>query len=198
MLRKLRTLREKGLRWCLFCQLPALGLRGLRKVYPFHVWHADNPSGCRPYKRFVADLVSSLSPAVAVEVGCGLGDIIAMVRAAERHGIDPDRAAISAARIAHPLASVQWAVGDLATAARLPRIDVLLAIGWVHEVSREYLREQLAPLLGKTRYVIVDEFVGDPGIQDFSWIGERIKTTTPPEDNVRRYFVYAAQETASR
>jgi len=74
------------------CRIDRLGLGALRLLFGFDRWHASAPYSCRPYKELVVELANALQPSIAVEVGCGLGDIISRIKAADRFGIDSDHA----------------------------------------------------------------------------------------------------------
>jgi trans-aconitate methyltransferase len=141
------------------CRCERLWLRGLRVVFQFDAWHAAAPYSCRPYKRKVVELVNALAPAMAVEVGCGLGEILSRVRANERFGFDSDRAVIRAARFLHR-GKVRWIHADLAAVApSLPeerRIDCLIMVNWIHNLSPEQLWGCLQPLLPRIGWLILD------------------------------------------
>lgn len=197
--RKLTTFRTeiaaKGLANCVLCRLTIAALYGVRLLFPFNYWHAANPAVCRPYKRFVANLVNQLEPRTVVEIGSGIGDIIAMVHAPVRWGIDPDAPALTAARLVHPFNGARWRQGDLSALNQIPeRIDVLLAIGWVHHAAPEYLESLIRPHLGRIGFVIVDRFTDwadAPFKHDFAFLGtDIVKRATPPDDPCREYFIY--------
>lgn len=170
------------------CALARLWLRALRWLFPFDAWHASAPYPCRPYKQAVVELANSLHPAVAVEVGCGLGDIISRVKAADRIGIDRDRQVIRAARLLHWRGT--WIEGDATRVLRLgyARIDCLIMVNWIHALSAEDLAALLLPLLPLTRYLILDAIDPDsPGSyryrHDFSFLAaltRRTRTTRVP------------------
>jgi hypothetical protein len=134
---------------------------------------------------------------VVVEVGCGLGDIISNIKSPIRYAIDPDKGAIRAARIVNPLSDIEWIVGDLSELDRVrDHIDVLLAIGWVHVVSPEYLKKLIAPHYPRIRYIVVDKFNewdNPPFKHDFAFLEEIakcIRVSTPKEDPIRQYLIY--------
>jgi hypothetical protein len=133
-----------------------LSLRFLRLLFRFEAWHASAPYSCRAYKRAVVELANALHPAVAVEVGCGLGDIISRVKAAVRIGIDRDAPVIRAARVLHWRG--RWIQGDGRCVSQLPhsRIDCLIMVNWIHSLSADDLAALLLPLLPMTRYLILD------------------------------------------
>ena len=102
IIRKLITARRKGLAWCILCKPQSFILNFIRIIFKFDRWHSDNGFYCRPYKKHVADFVSSLNPMCVVEVGCGLGDIISSIRCRNHIGIELDSIAINAAKLIHP------------------------------------------------------------------------------------------------
>lgn len=141
------------------CRCERLWLRGLRRVFGFDAWHVYASYSCRPYKRRVVELVNSLQPGTVVEVGCGLGDILRRVHAAERFGFDVDSAVIRAARFLHPRAA-RWIHGDAtAIAGTVPGdrpIGCLIMVNWIHNLSPEQLAACILPLLPRIRYLICD------------------------------------------
>jgi trans-aconitate methyltransferase len=163
----------------------------LQLVFNFDAWHANAPYTCRPYKRKVVELVNSLSPDTAVEVGCGLGEILSRVTASERFGFDQDGAVIRAARFLH-WGDVHWIHADLAAVAlSLPegrRIDCLIMVNWIHNLSPEQLGASLLPLLPRIGWLILDAIDRDgPASYQFkhdfaflSAVAERISVTPVP------------------
>jgi hypothetical protein len=150
---------SRGSIWArLRCRGTRLWLGALRAVFGFDRWHAAAPYACRPYKGAVVALANALRPAVAVEVGCGLGDIISRVSAAECVGIDADARVIRAARFLHRRG--RWIHGESSCVPRLfpgpRRIDCLIMVNWIHRLSPEELARLLHPLLATTRYLILD------------------------------------------
>jgi hypothetical protein len=103
--------------------------------------------------------VNALQPAIVVEVGCGLGDIISRVNAVDRFGIDADSRVIRAARFLHRGRGF-WHQGDGDCVQRIVSqertIDCLIMVNWIHNLSPERLSELLLPLLPRTRYLILD------------------------------------------
>jgi hypothetical protein len=146
------------------CRIDRLGLSALRLLFGFDRWHASAPYSCRPYKRLVVELANSLQPSIAVEVGCGLGDIISRLKAVDRFGIDSDLRVIRAARFLHGGRGF-WFHGDGTTIQRVVSqaltIDCLIMVNWIHNLSPENLSEYLLPLLPRTRYLILDAVDAD-------------------------------------
>ena len=124
----------------------------LARYYGFHPWHAASPSSRRPYRYVVAELVNSVAPQVVVEVGCGLGEILSQVRAADRYGYDIDAGVIRAARFMQG-SGITFVHGD-ASQVTQANIDVLILVNWIHELSPTALENLLVPLLGRTRHFV--------------------------------------------
>ena len=134
------------------------------------------------------DLVKSLRPVSVVEVGCGLGDILSRVRARKRFGFDIDSSAIRAARILHP-GRTHWINGDAgAIESNLPpglRIDCLIMVNWIHNLSPEQLAASVLPILPRARYVLLDSVDADAlaprrfqhDFEFLSGVAERISVT---------------------
>ena len=170
------------------CRFDRLCLGALRHFFRFDSWHANAPYSCRPYKKVVVDIVNSLRPEAVVEVGCGLGDILSRVSARERFGFDTDSAVIGAARLLHPCRA-NWFSGDASLIEkRIPpgrRIDCLIMVNWIHQLSPEELAACVLPILPRVGYLLVDSVDSDAlasnrfrhDFQFMSGISERISIT---------------------
>ena len=145
------------------CRGARAWLGTLRRLFGFDPWHAAAPYVCRPYKAVVVQLANSVRPQLVVEVGCGLGDIISRVRAAERIGIDADARVIRAARFLHRRG--RWVHGEGDSIPGLlggtRRIDCLIMINWIHSLAPQELATLLLPLLPATRHLVVDAVDSD-------------------------------------
>jgi SAM-dependent methyltransferase len=172
------------------CAVARLWLSFLRLLFRFGAWHASAPYSCRAYKKMVVELANALHPAVAVEVGCGLGDIISRVKAVERVGIDLDANVIRAARFLHWRG--RWIQGDSSRVLQLQqrRIDCLIMVNWIHCLSPDELAALLLPLLPITRYLILDAIDADGPCSyrykhDFGFLAaatQRVRTVRAPDE----------------
>ena len=146
------------------CRVDRLWLGVLRRLLQFDPWHANAAYSCRPYKKIVVDLVNSLRPETVFEVGCGLGDILSRVRARDRFGLDTDSAVIRGARFLHP-GRTHWINGDAASIEKhmLPRqrIDCLIMVNWIHNLSPEQLAAFVLPILPRVDYLLLDSIDSD-------------------------------------
>lgn len=136
--------------------------RRLRAKHGFDSWHTEAPFHWRPYKARVVEAVDSLRPRTVVEIGCGLGDIIARVDSDVRIGVDQEHAVIAAAREISP--ATQFVASDLASSAEIlpsvtPQgIDVLVMVNWPHDVPLRDLAAGLGSLrrVAGVRYLVID------------------------------------------
>jgi len=159
---------QLGAAGLLRCAAAKAWLRLVRAAFGFESWHASAPAACRPYKGIVRAAADALGPGTAVEVGCGLGEIVAGVRAGARYGIDIDPAVLRAALFLHGR-RVSFTQGSLEAAADLPAasIDVLIMCNWLHSVETDELRGRLRCLLAARRvgHIVID--VIHPGVPGF-------------------------------
>ena len=146
------------------CRVDRLQLHALRLLFRFDPWHAAAPYSCRPYKALVVELANALQPSVAVEIGCGLGEIIGRINATYSFGIDVDHRVIRAARFLH-CGRGSWIHGEGNCIERLVtperKIDCLIMVNWIHSLSPEHLAALVVPLLSRTRFLIVDAIDAD-------------------------------------
>jgi Trans-aconitate methyltransferase len=135
--------------------------RRLQEEFGFDPWHVKSPYARRPYKRRVLALIERFAPQTLVEVGCGLGEIVARSKAPQRFGFDREEAVIAAARVLHP--GVIFKAGDLgasqaiAAAAGGP-IDMLVAVNWPHMLGFEEIEQAVIGLMAlvPVQYLLID------------------------------------------
>ena len=156
---RISAVRRDGLRKSARVAIDRAALAGLRSIYGFHPWHAQSPTSARPYRHGVAELVNSVTPGIVVEVGCGLGAILARVKAAQRFGYDVDPGVIRAARLIRSR-SIVFDEGGFDRVSQ-SQIDVLIAVNWPHDFSPDQMRSWLEPLFSRIDYLLVD--IIDPG-----------------------------------
>jgi hypothetical protein len=188
LFRKVATARRIGLHRLLRRRIDRIWLGLLARYFGFNAWHARAPFSCRPYKQTVVDLVNGLTPRVVVEVGSGLGDLLSRIDAVERHAYDVDPGVVRAGRFLHGR-RVTFVLGD-ATTVTQARIDVLVMVNWIHNLSPSNLEQLLLPLVARTRYLVLDAIDTDaPGSyrykHDFAFldgVAERLSVTRPPDE----------------
>lgn len=150
--------REKGWPRALRIAVDLSVVSLLARVHRFPAsWHA--PTSLRPYRIMIAREIDALEPQVVCEVGCGLGSILSRVHAPLRIGYDISPGVVDAARLIRSRA-IGFRVGTLGD-VDLERMDVLMLVNWIHEVSPDDLARQLLPLLPRTRYLMLDAIDAD-------------------------------------
>jgi len=171
-----------------------IALKLLQKVYGFYTVHVITPLSARPYRHVVAKLANDLKPRCVVEVGCGLGIILSLIKAPDRFGYDVDEGAIKAARLLRR--GVSFSHGDITTVSQQP-IDVLILVNWMHEYSPEQLDIWFSPMLSRTSYLLMDAI--DPDApeyyryrHDFKFLGTRVRhvATRPIPNEKRKIILY--------
>lgn len=189
LLRKYRTLqtevRSKGFLRVAKITVDRVCVYLLSKVYDFPAaWHP--PLSMRPYRCTVAGIINQLAPESVCEVGCGLGSILAQLKARELNGYDIDAGVVRAARLIRS-GRIHFQQGSIVDVS-LPRMDVLVLVNWIHEVSPADLAQQLLPLLPRTRFLLLDAIDPDNDFgyrykHDFIFlagVAERLSTTRHP------------------
>jgi SAM-dependent methyltransferase len=117
-------------------------------------------------------MVNKVTPRTVVEVGCGLGEIISRVEAPNRAGYDLEQAVIDAARYLRG-SRVDFHVGS-ALNVKEAKIDVLIALNWIHNLSPKEMEEFLEPFYNRVAYFLLEGITpGHSGYRfhhDFSFL----------------------------
>lgn len=135
-----------------------LRYRPLIREHKLYRWHAT-PLEWRPYAievvRVVRDLLRREGLATVVEVGCGIGTVLAAIRPTRGVGYDTDEAAVAAAREIGR--RCEFRAGSFADVAE-GEIDVLIAVNFTHNIPPEELRRCFEQVLtaNRVKYVVVD------------------------------------------
>ena len=121
-----------------------------------------------------------------------MGEILIRIKAREIHGYDVDEGVVRAGRFLYGN-KVKFIHGSL-SAVLLKRIDVLILINWIHEISPSDLEEQLAPLLPNTKYLLLDALDSDvPGYKhNFQFLASKVAliSTNRPKDEKRSLHLF--------
>jgi SAM-dependent methyltransferase len=118
-------------------------------------WHVNSPYSCRPYKRLVVDLADSIQVNSVVEIGCGLGDIIARVKSPFRAGIDIDSNVIRAAKFINP--NIDFRVRDCVYSNEIKKGSLVIMVNWIHNINESELSLIIKRLLPNVHYLILDK-----------------------------------------
>lgn len=200
----LAQIRSAGFGGVLACLVKKLRYRRLARRHGFDPWHAKSPFECRGYKREVVQLAEALQPQAAVEIGCGLGEIVSRIRGCRRFGFDIDARVIPAARELHgagcsfdcaSLADVDMvrrAVGDAGA-------DLLVMVNWPHALPWSELAAQVRRLAQavSSKLLIIDTIVpGTPGYAHYHAAAELrslgpVLKSLPSIDGVRTIHIVA-------
>ncbi len=192
---KIAKARRFGIRRLVRCRIDRAWLEVLRRHFQFDAWHAQAPYSCRPYKETVVDLVNGLAPSTVVEVGAGLGDLLAHIEAARRYGYDIDAGVVRAARFLHRN-RITFVHGDASDVGQ-DQIDVLIMVNWIHNLSPAELESTLGPLVARTTYLVLDA-VDPDGPESYRYkhsfsflagLAERVSVTRA-SDEPRSFHVY--------
>jgi SAM-dependent methyltransferase len=121
----------------------------LRSYFGFDKWHISTLYD----KKYALDIVRHLNsrPAAgrtsAVEIGCGLGDILRHLRYRHRTGYDNERNALRAARFLSRLGlqgQMEYDYFEFPASPLKGTVDVILMVNWIHHVPPDVLKAKLA------------------------------------------------------
>jgi hypothetical protein len=170
--RKVEKARELGLFNIFMCIVTRFSYQRLHKKYNFDPWHYEGTFYCRPYQRKAVLMVNKMNPRTVVEIGCGLGEIISRVEAPKRVGYDLEQQVIDAAKYLYG-SRVEFKLGS-GYEVKETKIDVLIAINWIHNLSPKEIREFLEPFYNRATYFLLEGITpGEPGYKfyhDFSFL----------------------------
>jgi SAM-dependent methyltransferase len=139
--------------------------RGLRLFFGFDDWHLS-PLRDRPYARDIIGFLNALPPehrTSALEIGCGLGDIIRRLDFARRTGLDRDDRVLRAARFLARVQrrkSITFAGFTFPETALAGRYNVIVMVNWIHEIHPDVLRPKIEEFahnnLSAGGFIVVD------------------------------------------
>jgi|GEM_PF-566253 SAM-dependent methyltransferase len=140
----------------------------LRALFHFDRWHLFSLLE-KPYAGDVIRYCNGRSERQsAVEIGCGLGDIIRRLRYRERLGLDRDRSVLRAAQWLGFISKrrrVRFGLFHFPDSLLEGSFDVIILVNWVHQVEPEILRsllEDYSTRVLRAGGVIILDIVMDP------------------------------------
>ena len=191
-----------GLRRLARCRVEQIWLGILQRYFQFDPWHSAAPYACRPYKGLVVDVVNRLKPGTVVEIGAGLGELLAHINAPRRFGYDIDQGVVRAARFLHGR-RITFVHGDATQVIQSP-IDVLILVNWIHNLSPNELWELLEPLMPRTSYLLLDAIdpLGPPSYRykhtfDFLRDSAELLSISKAPDEPRSFHLFRIKPSGS-
>lgn len=133
--------------------------RILYLFFHFDKWHVIGVYNITPYKQEVVKLANEIKPKSAIEIGCGLGEIISRINANKKVGLDIDKRVIDACRFLKYLRgdSTNYFVGSIEYLNDEEPFDMLIMVNWLHGVSEQELIKYSEIFKDKAVNIIVDE-----------------------------------------
>lgn len=141
----------------------------LQKIYKFNQWHISLIDE-RPYALRIVDKINEiirdnrrLGKYELVEVGCGLGDILAGIKVNNKmkNGYDIEKNVCRAAKLIHP--TIKFEQGTF-NKIKGKKISFLIAVNFLHEIDTKLVTEYLnfANKHNVIRYIVVDKVASPP------------------------------------
>ena len=195
---------QLGFLGALRCLYKKIYFHYLSKKYGFDGWHATAPFECRPYKAEVVKLANTVRATSAVEIGCGLGDIISKVDAGRRLGVDIDQAVIRAARdlYGHSCAFEIGSLTDIKSLQKcLRQSDLLIMVNWPHLFAWVELANYLRAVIEciGIQYLVIDGinasshgYAYHHDLQDIEQIGEVVQAVQASDGARTLYLVHVS------
>lgn len=137
----------------------------LQKIFGFHKWHTTSVEQ-RPYSMEVIKWCNRLLKKESkeninrsiIEIGCGLGDILAKIDAKKvtKIGYDIDEKVIKAAKILHP--KTKYKVGNFAPNIFEQEILILITVNFLYCLDSKTVEEQYKKLISNNniKYIITE------------------------------------------
>lgn len=144
-------------------------------IYGFDKWHIS-PSRNRIYPDTIVKLLSKQMDINSIcEIGCGLGDTIARLKAKNIVGLDYDKNVLRAATLLHKLKTyIEFKYFEFPKFALEGKFDVIIAVNWLHESDRNTIKSNFTKYfrnnLNENGLIIVDsiDFKGYKYYHNFS------------------------------
>ena len=132
----------------------------LQRKYRFDVWHAATPYEARAYKKTVVELASKLGVDSVVEIGCGLGEILARIDSKNKFGVDRELAVIDAANHLYKKQCQFYGIDLDDFVAEFPheKFELLIMVNWVHEIPWLDLKQKINDIHAKfhNKFLLID------------------------------------------
>lgn len=154
----------------------------LYRKYGFDKWHIQ-PYELRKYAIETGRYISKYRPRLAMDIGCGLGDLLRHIKFSETgqgFGYDLDSGAIKAAKKLSRSNRLKFQVGSFGQVDFDETIDYVIALGFMHGSAEETWKPQFEKLIerNKIHHIVVDIF---PEIKSEGWHSLDFSKILPPE-----------------
>jgi hypothetical protein len=158
-----KKLNSVGVIGIIKCAISIMYLYFLKKIYKFDSWHYTASYYCKPYKKQVVTILDEYNDLGSiVEIGCGLGDIVAHTKFDFKYGVDLSVPTVKCAKFLYG-GDVNFSVGSFGEAKSL-LVDnnilstVIVAINWTHNIEFDILSDAFRNLLKgiDEGYIVVD------------------------------------------
>jgi len=192
-----------GFKKIIFC------IYGRLRLYPYYIkfrfdkWHMQANYLCRPYKNMVVELVNDLDVTGVIEIGCGLGDILANINVQARVGVDSDAGVIKACEKIYDnnIVWINKSAKNFDFSVMNDNIECLIMVNWIHNLNQKQLLDIMLPAFKKINYLIVDSIDKDTLLQyrykhDFSFLKEHAKKIIVKrvKDEPRSFLVFKVKK----
>lgn len=144
-------------------------------------WHEYSDKNYVDYTVKVANMIlendkvsSCDEDSCAIEVGCGLGDIVSNIRYKKKIGFDVNKRIVIGAKILHP--TVVFKTGSFET-IKGKKIKCLIIVNILHFLEPEYVNKNIHELLEDNivEYIIIDELRNTEGTEyKYEYDGSRL------------------------
>ena len=143
----------------------------LFKIFKFNSWHIKSNYFLRPYKREVVNMINSFEFDNAIEIGCGLCEIISRINCKKKIAIDLDQNIIKASKFIFKdkINLIQGSIFDDDLRIRnlgyeIYSRNLLICINWPHEYEfNKFLNAiKLFSIKYKVNYLIIDLIDNNP------------------------------------
>lgn len=138
----------------------------LQKVFKFASWHL-NSIEIRPYAKWIVDRINkmiqvgTINSGIIMEIGCGLGDIIANIKYNEKEGYDIEENVIKASKWAHP--GIKTKKGTF-TDIKGKKIGILITVDFLFNIDEEQIIKYFSDIV-ESNYIdriLLDEVPSPP------------------------------------
>jgi SAM-dependent methyltransferase len=148
MLKKsIHYLKQRGCRAFFEAVLGRIPKCILMGIYRFNAWHISAYKS-RPYAQAIVQYLNTQpSRGAALEIGCGLGDILRRIRYSQKLGLDSEQEVLNAAAFISKFFNVggpiQFQKFNFLEHELTGQYDVVVLVNWVHLIDPKILREKI-------------------------------------------------------